>query len=248
MATIDIALPDELMAALTPPVCASMQLPSIAPPPSLTLPMGGLSLQGIADFSVGLPTLPKMDFSLIAQLAPMMASMECLLKILGFFAKLVGSTPLNLIPNFISGLGDLSDCVKIVDPAPMACFVKQLLALIAGLLLAAVDTLESVLALLSGLQIQLSAAEAAGNTDLMAALTCAQENAAIAAEGTMQSLQPIAALLTLAGPFISLSGHSVSVTIPAGVPASDLAGMQALLQTLNTVAQTMQDISDAIPC
>jgi hypothetical protein len=248
MATIDIALPDELMAALTPPVCANMQLPSVGPPPSLTLPMAGLSLQGIADFSIGLPTLPSMDFSLIAQLAPMMASMECLLKILGFFGKLVGSTPLNLIPNFISGLEDLADCVAIVNPAPMACFVKQVLGLIAGLLLAAVDALESVLALLSGLQIQISAAEAAGNDDLMAALTCAQENAGIAAQATMQSLQPISVLLTLAGPFISLSGHSVSVTIPAGVPASDLAGMQSLLETLGTVAQTMQDIADAIPC
>ena len=40
MATIDIALPDELTQALSPPVCLDLSLPTVGAA-SLTLPTGG---------------------------------------------------------------------------------------------------------------------------------------------------------------------------------------------------------------
>ena len=88
MATIDIALPDELTQALSPPVCLDLSLPKVGSA-SLTLPMGG-TLQGMADFTRGIPTDCSMNLNLMLQLAPMMASMDCLLKVLKFIGAIVG--------------------------------------------------------------------------------------------------------------------------------------------------------------
>src|ERR1700733_14336463 len=98
MPTIDIALPDELTQALTPPQCIDLSLPKPSIP-TLTLPIGG-QLSGMADFTRGIPTECSMNFSLVLQLAPMMASMECLLKILQFFSDLINA-PSNP-PQFIT--------------------------------------------------------------------------------------------------------------------------------------------------
>jgi hypothetical protein len=264
MATIDIALPDDLMAALAPPVCADLQLPSFsAEVPSVTLPIGG-SLQGVADFTRGIPTDCSMNFSLMVQLAPIMASMKCLLNILKFITTILSvlkdidvTNPikgaaglLTAIPKIINAAEDVAECVAIVIPiVGQACFVKSLLALIASMLLCTVKALESILNVLGGLQIQLSAAHAAGNTDLIAALQCAQQNANMSAAATMQSMQPIIVLLELAQPFLDLvPSVNLDVSLPAAIDPSDLAAMQGLLTTLGTVAQDIKTVADAIPC
>jgi len=257
MATIDITLPPELTQALTPPICVDLQLPQPATMTGLTLPIGG-TLQGVADFTQGLPTDCSMNFSLMLQLAPMMASMECLLKVLKFIGTVVGiiqdiTQPLALvqaIPKIVAAAADLAICLDMAMPPflPTLCFLKDLLALIAKLLLCAVEALESVLAILSGLEVQIAAAQQAGNSDLLTALQCAQTNAGISAAGTMQSLQPITVLLSLAGIFMQLVGKSLSISLPAAVPASDLQAMESMLDELRTVAQDILVIADALPC
>ncbi len=135
-----------------------------------------------------------------------------------------------------------------VLPTGMFCFVKDLLALIAKMIHCVVEALESVLAVLSGLEVEIGLAYQAGNTDLLAALQCAQENAGIAAAGTMQSLQPITVLLSLAAPFLKIAQVNLNVSIPSAVPANDLQAMQQLLQTLGTVSQIIIEVADTIPC
>jgi hypothetical protein len=248
MPTIDIALPDELTQALTPPQCIDLSLPKPSIP-TLTLPIGG-QLSGMADFTRGIPTECSMNFSLVLQLAPMMASMECLLKILQFFGDLINapSNPPQFITAFIDGLKALVTCTDMVLPTGMFCFIKDLLALIAAMLRCTIQALESVLAILSGLQIQIGVAQGAGNAAMLAALQCAQENATTAAQGTMQSMQPITTLLQLAAPFLKIANVNLSVSIPSAVPADDLEAMQSLLQTLSEVATVLQEVSDALPC
>jgi hypothetical protein len=257
MATIDIALPDELMTALAPPPCAVLSLPPVGKA-EVTLPIGG-SLQGVADFTRGIPTQCSMNISLMLQLAPMMASMECLLKILKFIGKVVGvingitqpMTLISAIPNIVAAAADLEKtCIGMVIPPflPTLCFLKDLLELIATMILCVVDELDSVLKMLSGLQLQISAATAAGNHDLVLALQCAQDNATTSAEGIMQSLQPITVLLTLAGIFMSIAGQNLSVTIPSAVPASDLQAMQSMLDELGGVAKGIKHFADGLPC
>lgn len=252
MATIDIPLPDELTQALSQPVCLDLSLPKVGSA-SLTLPMGG-TLQGMADFTRGIPTDCSMNLNLMLQLAPMMASMECLLKVLKFVGAIVGIlknfNPLTAVGDVLSAAEDLAKCLEIVVPlGPICAFVKDLLKLISTMILCVVTELESILKILSGLQLQISIAKANGNTDLLQALQCAQQNARTSADSAMQSMQPIIVLLSLAGTFIELAGAPVNIpAIPGAVPADDLAAMQTLLTDLGDVATVIKEVAEALPC
>jgi hypothetical protein len=246
MAVIDIPLPDELTQALKPPQCLNFALPKPSMP-SLTLPIGG-TLEGVADMTRGIPTDCSMSFSLMLQLAPIMASMQCLLSILKFLGDLENASVTSLPQAILDGLKALKICTGMVLPTGLFCFVRDLLLLIARMLLCAVEALESVVNILGGLQLQMADAQASGNAELLAALQCAQQNAQNAADGTMQALQPIGVLLALAEPFMKITGTSLSVGIPSPVPASDLKAMQTMLQTLHTVAQVIKDVAEAVPC
>jgi hypothetical protein len=255
MATIDIALPDELTQALSPPVCLDLSLPKVGSS-SLTLPTG-VSLQGMADFTRGIPTDCSMNLNLMLQLAPMMASMECLLRILKFIGVVVGvlkgitnpASILSAVPKIVSAADDLVKCLGIAIPGvPICTFIKDLLLLISTMLLCVVKELDSILKILSGLQLQISIAEANGNTDLLAALNCAQQNAQTSAEGAMQSMQTIVVLLTLAGTFMELAQINLNVTIPSAVPANDLQAMQTLLDDLGAAATVIKEVAEALPC
>ena len=99
----------------------------------------------MADFTRGIPTDCSMNFSLMLQLAPMMASMECLLKILKFIGAIVGvlksfkpadsavarrpERPRKISPNASN---------MVLPLGPICCFVKDLLKLIATMLLCAI--------------------------------------------------------------------------------------------------------------
>jgi hypothetical protein len=251
MSTIDIALPDELMQALNPPVCLDLSLPKPGAA-TLTLPTGG-TLQGMADFTRGIPTDCSMNLNLMLQLAPMMASMECLLKVLKFIGAIVAVlkdfNPLTAVGQVLSAAEDVAKCLEIVIPGiPICTFVKDLLLLISTMLLCVVTELDSIVKMLSGLQLQISVAEAAGNTDLLTALQCSQQNAQTSAAGTMQSLQPVMVLLSLAGAFMDIAGVKLDIKIPSAVPADDLAAMQTLLDDIGAAATVIKEVAEALPC
>jgi hypothetical protein len=251
MATIDIALPDELTQALSPPVCLDLSLPKVGSA-SLTLPTG-LTLQGMGDITRGIPTDCSMNVNLLLQLAPMMASMDCLLKVLKFIGAIVSIlknfNPLTAVGDVLTAAEDVVKCLGIVVPGiPLCTFIKDLLLLISTMILCVVKELESILKILGGLHLQIAVAEAAGNTDLLASLNCAQENAQTAAAGAMQSMQPIIVLLSLAGTFLELANINVNITFPSAVPADDLQAMETLLDDLGEVATVIKEIAEALPC
>jgi hypothetical protein len=250
MTTIDIPLPDELTQALTPPICLDLRLPKPAMP-TLKLPTGG-TFKGIADITRGIPTDCSMNFSIMLQLAPMMASMECLLKVLKFIGALVKAAksgmPQDIITAITQGAQDLAPCLAMATPAGLFCFVKDLLLLIAKLLRCTLQALKSIVDIMGGLKLDIAAALQEGNDERLAALKCAQENAGIAADGTMKSLEPILILIELAQPFLQIANINLNVTIPSGVSSDDLAGMQNLVQTLQSVVSVIETITEAIPC
>jgi hypothetical protein len=254
MSTIDIALPDELMQALTPPSCLDLSLPKVADSDaaSVTLPTG-TAIKGMADLTRGIPTDCSMKLNLMLQLAPMMASMDCVLKILKFITVIIkilkNFNPLTAVSDVLTATEDLAKCLGIVIPGiPICTFLKELLSLIATVLLCAVTELDSILKLLGGIQLQLSVAQAAGNDDLVQALQCARQNAQKSAEGSMQSLQPVMVLLSLAGAFMDIAGVKVDVSLPSAVPADDLAAMQTMLDDIGAAAKVIKEVADALPC
>jgi hypothetical protein len=255
VANIDIRLPQAIQDQLTIPACVDLSLPKPSLP-QIRLPTGG-SIKGIADLTKGIPSDCSLNFSLALQLAPIMASIECLVKLLALIKplidliKAIAPTPdpfkiAGALPDFLKAAEALAPCLLVPTPAFMIPFVKDILSLLIALLRCLIQQLRSIVELLNGLELSIAGATAAGNTDLLATLQCAQGNAQTAADGMMQGIEPIKVLLELAGPFLGIAGIQ-PIAIPALAPASDLAAFQKVLNTLQTVVDTMQAIVDVLP-
>lgn len=251
MANIDIKLPDAIQKQLAIPHCVDLSLPKPSLP-EIRLPTGG-SIKGIADLTKGIPSDCSLNFSLALQIAPIMASIECLVKVLGLIKPLIDvvkniTNPIKLaevIPDFIKAAEKLAPCLLVPTPAAMIPFVIDLLKLLIAMLRCVVQQLRSIIAVLDGLEVSIASATQAGNTELLATLECAKGNAQTALGGTMQGIEPIKVLLELAGSFFDIAGVP-AITIPPLAPAEDLSALQDTLNTLQQVLDTMQSVLDAL--
>ena len=245
MANIDIPMPADLKALLEPPKCVDLSIKPINIP-SITLPTGG-SLKGLADVSKGIPTDCSLSFSLLLQIGPILASMECLLKILkllGPLLDLVTSPPPTpaAIKKVVDAAADLAPCLLLPTPANMIPFVRDLLCLILKLLKCAVGSLKSVAQLMQGLSLSLDLAAQEGNEDMMATIKCAQQNAQAQASSVMTSIEPLAALLELAGPVLKIAGVGpISLKLSGSADSAD-----ALLSVVNILENVVEVIEAVI--
>lgn len=250
MATVDITLSDDLKALITPPPCLDLRLPK-PKIPQLKLPSGG-SIKAITDITKGIPTECSANFNIALQLAPIMASIECLVKVLKFIGVVVEllkdmTNPIKVvsgIPKIIEAAGDLKDCILVPTPAAMIPFIVDLLKLIAKMLRCACDALLSCIQILDGLSLEMITAQQDGNDALADQLQCAQDNAQTAMDGTMASLEPVLVLLDLAKPFLQIAG--VPLEVPAMASGGSLDEMKATLETMQTFAQTLEDLAESL--
>ena len=221
--------------------------------PQIRLPTGG-SIKGITDFTKGIPSDCSLNFSLALQLAPIMASIECLVKILALIKPLIEvikavPDPIKIsaaVPDFLKAAEALAPCLLVPTPLAMIPFVKDILAMLIAMLRCLIQQLRSVVNLLDGLEQSIAKAREGGNVELLSALQCAKENAHIAAAGTMQGIEPIKVVLTLAGTFMELAGIP-AITLPDLGATQDLAALKSALNTLQGIIDTMQQIVDALP-
>lgn len=253
MANIDIELPESLKKALATPLCVDLRLPK----PNLgevRLPTGG-HIKAITDITKGIPSDCSVNFNIALQLAPIMASMECLLKVLKFAGVLIGVMKdlsggnVAAVPG---GLGKIADagkelmpCVEMALGLGVPLFIKDLLLLLAKMLRCAAQTLRSAIEILDGIELDLEAARTAGNGELLAQLECAKENAELARDGAMVSLEPVMVLLSLASPFMELAGQSVA--IGPFVSDGSLDSLKSVLESIETAATLLQSIAESIP-
>jgi hypothetical protein len=255
VANIDIKLPQAIQDQLSIPSCIDLSLPK-PNLPQIRLPTGG-TIQGIADLTKGIPSDCSLNFSLALQLAPIMASIECLVKVLALIAPLIDvikalpgvpdpTALLKAVAKFLPAAEALAPCLLIPTPLVMIPFVADILRLLIALLKCLIQQMRSILDLLDGLELSIASATADGNTELLATLQCAQGNAQTAANSTMQGIEPVKILLELAGPFLGIAGIK-PITIPAIAPAADLAALKDVLSTLQTIVDTMQAIVDVLP-
>jgi hypothetical protein len=250
MATIDITLPAYLTAPLTPPLCSEFAL--AAPPvelPSVTLPMGA-TLTGIADFTRGIPSICAMNFSLIAMIAPLMASLTCPLKVLKLIGDLINAAksgnPGQLLGVLTGAEQALSACLGLVTPIGICPFVKSVLLLIVSMLNCLLQELNSIISTMEDLSLQIAATEA-GNLDQLAQLNCAMQDAQNTAAGAMSSIQPLSALLTIAQPFFDIAQINLE-PLPSLSGGTDADALQEVIDTLSPVVQTIQGVLQALPC
>lgn len=256
MANIDVPLPDALTKALAAPKCLDMRLPK-ASKVQIRLPLGG-TIKPIPDITKGIPSNCSLTFNMALQIAPMMASIECLLKVLKFIGAITdalnsikesgGLTLMECVGNLLEAGKDVAGCVlQITNPAlGIIPFVKDLLLMIARILRCVVETLKSIVEIMNGLELQMATARQNGNDELLAQLACAKENAEIAASGQMQALEPIQILLDLAKPFFTLGGIP-EIALPAFGSDTDVEALTSLLETLETVLGAVETAAEAIP-
>ncbi len=250
---IPIAL--DLQQLLKLPDCDLISLPKPAPA-KIRIP-GGTTLTAFTDISKGIPTDCSMAFSLTLQLAPMLASIECLVKVLALLkplidiiqglAKVPPSPPSpKLLADFAKAAKGVIECATGWLPgAGLLAFIKDILLLIIAFLKCFIGQMQTLIGMLSGLSLQIGQAEAAGNAELKRVLECAHQNAMTSADHLQGAIGPVMNLVDLVGPLLSLAG--IDVAVPAIVPGADLDGLKKTLQSLKDVVTLLGEIADGIP-
>jgi hypothetical protein len=249
MPNIDIQLDADLNSALQLPPCDEIRLP-MPKPLKIQLPSGG-SIQAVADLSKGIPTDCALTFSLMVQIAPLLASMDCLLKILKLLKPLVDvisnlpMPPVKALQEFAKAAVDLAPCFLIPTPANMLPFVRDILCLILKVLKCLLSQLKALTAAMSGIQLQLDAAASAGNFELEETLQCAKANAEASGQQLTKAIEPVGVLLDLVGPLLGLAGVQ-PIQLPALGDKSDLEALNQTTQTIQGVVGTLEVVVEGL--
>lgn len=250
MPELDIPVPDELAELLAAPKCADLEFP---PPKTLqvSLPSGG-TLKSIQDMSKAIPSDCALTASLMLQISPLLAAMDCPLKVLKLLkpiSDVITGLPAPPSPALIKEVADaavdLAPCFLMLTPAGMIPFVRDILCLVLAVLRCLISNLKSIAEIMNGLTIDLKAAEDAGNTALAETLKCAQKNSLNSMAHLMQGIEPIAAVLDLMSPMMSIAGVE-AIKLPSFGDDQSAEALETALSTLETVVETIQGVVDAL--
>ncbi len=249
MTSIDIALPDDLQEALKQPICADISLPKPGEV-KIDLPFGG-TLKGMGDITKGIPSDCSLSFSLMLQLGPILANLECFVSLLRLIKPLIDVIkglpfpPVEAIKEFAEAVPPVLECIGKIFGLGIPLFIKDLLCLIIKLLRCMIDQLKSLVALLGGLQLQIDAASAEGNEELLKSLECAKENAMCSGEAAMQAFEPITLILELAAPLMEMAGAG-PIEIPGVAPVEDIEAAEQVIGVLEEFVDTLQLVADGL--
>ncbi len=244
MVNIDIPVSAPLQEALQPLSCTDLALP-LPTPMKVELPFGG-SMNALVDMSKSIPTDCSMNFNLMLQMAPLLAALECPMKILKLLKPLIDIVqaipsldPIKIgksMPEFVDAAVDVSACFVALAKVPI--MVMDLLRLIRSVLNCLLGQLRTLRDLMNGLALRFG--EADGNPDLRATLECAQENAAKQAEALTSSIDPIAGVLALVTTIAGLAGMELDISLETGGAPPESA------EELDAVIAVLQAAVDAI--
>jgi hypothetical protein len=244
---IDIELPAALQEFLAQPRCVDLALPE---PGSvkLELPTGG-TLKGVADITKGIPTDCSLSFSLMLQLGPILANLECIIRVLRLIEPLIDVIkglpfpPAEAIKKFVDASVDVGECiVKFTTPVGMLPFVRDILCLIIKILGCLIDQLKSIVALMGSLSLQFEAAQ--GNDELLANLECAQQNAQTSINSAMQAFEPVLIVLELVAPLMEIAQVG-PIEIPTIGSTEDVEQIEQVIGQMEDFVDTLQLVADA---
>ncbi len=251
MPNIDIPVPKDLSKAFQLPPCSQIKLPSPSPL-KIHLPTGG-TINAFADLSKGIPSDCAMTFSLMLQIAPFLASTECLLKVLALIGPLIEvikgiPDPVKIaqtVPKFLKAAEAVMPCVAVVTGLGIIPFLKDLICLIIKALNCFLGQMKSLLGIMSGLSLQLLSAQTLGNTELAESIQCEQENAQLQAQHLTAAIEPIGAILDLAGTIFGIAGMD-PIKLPSIGKPSDLAALNQLVESIQGAVGALQIAADAL--
>lgn len=245
---LEVPLPEELKALLATPICADIALPEPGKV-SLTLPSGG-TIKGIGDVTRGIPTNCSLNISLMLQLAPILANLECFIRVLKLIKPLIDIVkglpfpPVKAITDFAEAAKEVTECiVHLTTPTGMIPFVRDILCLIIRMLSCLVQQMDSIVSLMEKLSLSIASAE--GNPTEQALLQCAQENAQRAATAQLQSVEPVMVILEMTAPLLEIAGVG-AIEIPTMGGSEDVEGMRAMVDTLEQFVETLELVVKAL--
>lgn len=243
MVQYDIPVSDALQEALEPISCADLQL-RLPKPLEITLPFGG-SVKAFVDTSKGIPNDCSMTFNLMLQIAPLLAALECPMKILKLLEPLVDvikglpTPPVEAIKKFGDAAIDLAPCFAAFAGIPL--MVMDLLRLIRAVLNCLLGQLRSVRNLMNGLALRLGEAE--GRPELREQIECAQKNAAAQAAMLTSSIDPVAGVIGLMKTMLGIAGIDLDLDLDTGgVPPEDTEALDSVIAVLETAVQAIDAI------
>jgi hypothetical protein len=225
---------------VTVPCVKLKKIPNI---PSINI-LGMVELKGFLDFSLGTPRDCTLAINLMLQLAPLLASMSCLLKILAVIKALEDTvkSAFTKTGDLLDKIGELaSECFGILNPLNIAITIKGILELIITFMSCFLEQLDSLLTFQAN--IDLKAAD--GNPVLRTSLECARDNAQTSIDNLMLSLEAIQPLLDMATSVARVVG--IDLKLPA---LSDISTQQEHAQVIINLKQavtTMQEAIKALP-
>lgn len=225
-----------------------VEIPKVSGDLEIKLPYGA-SLKAFRDFSQGVPDDCALINNLMVQIAPLLGSMACLVKVLKALESVKGwlenaANPVDLVTgagDVVESLADLAPCFLAVTPAGIAPFIKDILEAIIKLLKCIISSVRSVLDFQAG--IDLNAAE--GNPVMLAQLECAQNNASETMAHSLAALGPLGPLLDLVAPLLEIVGLSLETP-----PMDEIMGMEDVSEALDqieTVIVQIESVVDALP-
>jgi hypothetical protein len=246
MATIDIPVSPKLKKFLEKPKCLDLTLPKVTPP-KLKLPTGS-TMKGLADISGAIPTDCSVTFSLLLQIGPILASLDCFLKLLkafGVIKEIITGLPKPPTKKQLDAFVDVAACIAIPTGVNLPLFIKDILCLILKILKCAVEALGSIAKTMQGLSLSLDTAAQEGNEDLIDTLKCAQANAQAQADSIMTSIEPLAVILDLASPVMSMAQvKPIQLQAPGGAEGAD--AILGVVQVLQGIVEILEEATQAI--
>lgn len=253
-----IPVSDELKRLMALPACADVSFPQVGDL-GLSLPNGG-RIEAIADLTNGIPNDCSLATNILIQLQPFLVSIECILKILGLLQPLIDiigglTSPTSppavekmatAVPKFAKAVEDILPCFGMLVPGlGIFNFVRDLLRLIIAILKCVIGTLKTVLGVMKGIGLRLEAAEAAGNTQLMALLECAQENAVNSAAHAQASMGPVVNIMPLVTSFLEMAG--ISFELPELGDPEDAEALEETINKLEDTVTLLEQLIEAVP-
>lgn len=244
MVNIDIPVSPALQTALEPLSCSVIELPH-ATPLKVELPFGG-SMNAFVDMSKGIPNDCSMNFNLLLQMAPLLAALDCPMKILKLLKPLIdiikavpSLDPIKIgeaMPEFLDAALDVSACFVAFAKVPL--MVMDILRLIRSVLNCLLGQLETLRNLMNGLALRFGEAE--GNPDLLATLDCAQKNANAQAAALTSSIDPIAGILALVTTIAGIAGMQLDIKLETGgAPPESTEALDAVITVLRSAVDAI---------
>jgi hypothetical protein len=217
-----------------------IEVPKLTGIPKISL-LGGVEIQGFVDLSLGAPTDCKLTFNLLLQLAPLLASLACILKIFNVITALEATAKSGFTKtgDLLSAIGELTKCIP-VPGLDLYLMIKGILSLVVRFLACFIEGLESILKFQA--TIDLSAAD--GNPVLRDALICAQDSAQTSRDNMLMSLQPLAPIMKVASMLLGMAQLDVqlpdftTVTVSGDATQTVEAlkqGVDALKKAINSI-------------